>query len=135
MAFATTNGAPRIHINDGQLLVSAGCERVVEVVAETGRLIPGVFGIPKEHAQQVSSACLPIGSLVCFASMHDTQVVDELYVALLAIEPGAESFREVLDNMHGVHLLVRHLWYAWVPLDAWASQERRLDELAHGLAS
>ena len=135
MALAATNGTPRIHVDDGQLLGPAGCEGIVEVVSETGRLVPGVLGIPKEHAQQVTGTRLPIGSLVCFASMHDAQIVDELYVALLPIEPCTEPFREVLNYMHGVHLLVRGLRHAWVPLDTRASEERRLDKLAYGLAS
>lgn len=106
MAFAATNGTPWVHINDGQLLLPTGREGVFEIVTEAGRFVPGMFGIPEEHAQQMSGACLPIGPLVRFASMHDAQVVDELYVALLAIKLRTESFCQVLDNMHGVRLLV-----------------------------
>lgn len=106
VALAATDGAPRIHVNDGQLLVPSGCEGVVKVGSASGRLLPSVLGIPKEHAQQVSSARLPIGSLVRFTGMHDAQVVDELYVALLAIKLCAEAGRQVLNSMHGVHLLV-----------------------------
>jgi hypothetical protein len=40
-----------------------------------------------------------------------------------------------LNYMHGVHLLVRGLRHAWVPLDTRASEERRLDKLAYGFAS
>jgi hypothetical protein len=54
---------------------------------------------------------------------------------LLAIDPGAELLRQVLDNVHGIHLLIGHLGHAWVALDPWASKEGRLDELANRLSS
>src|SRR5690242_7173630 len=133
MALTATNGTPWVHIDDGQLLLPVGPERVFEAVAEAGRFVPSNLGIPKEHAQQVSCACLPIGSLIRFTSMHDAQVVDELYVALLTIELRTKSFGQFMDDMHGVHLLVRHFRHTGVPLDARASEQRRLDELAHGL--
>ena len=67
--------------------------------------------------------------------MHCGEVVDELDVALLAIEPRAELLRQVLDGVHGVHLLVGHLGHAWVALDPGASKEGRLNELANRLSS
>lgn len=135
MALTPTDSTPWVHVNNRQLLHPAGCKGVVKVVSEAGRLGPGIFGIPKEHAQQVSSARLPIGALVCFSSMHDAQVVDELDIALLAIKLCAELLCQVLDNMHGVHVLICDFRHARVSLDAWASKERCLDELADGLAS
>ncbi len=106
MTLATTNGTPWVHVDDRKLLWPTGSEGVVEVTSEAGRLVPSILGIPKEYAQQMSSARVPIGPPVCLASMHDAQVVDELYIALLAIEPCAESFRQLLDSLHGVHLLI-----------------------------
>lgn len=134
MALAATNGAPWVHIDDGQDLGPAWGEGVIEIESEASRLVPSILGIPKEHAQQMSSACLPIGSLICLASMHDAQVVDELYVALFAIEPCTESFRQFLNNVHGVHMLVRDLRHGWIALDLRAPEEWRFDELAYGLA-
>ena len=121
MALAPTDGTPRVHVDNRNILHPSGGKGVVEVEPEAGRLDPGPLGIPKEHAQQVSSARLPIGSLVCFAGVHDAQVVDELDVALPAIELGAELLRQVLDGVHGVHLLIRHFGHAWVALDPGAS--------------
>lgn len=135
MALTPTDGTPRVHVNNRNLLHPAGGKRVVKVEPEAGRLDPSPLGIPKEHAQQVTSARLPIGSLVRFAGVHDTQVVDKLDVTLLAIEPGAELLRQVLDSVHGVHLLIGYLGHAWVALDPGASKEGRLYELANRLSS
>jgi hypothetical protein len=121
MALTPTDGTPWIHVNNRNLLHPAGRKGVVKVEPEAGRLFPSPLGIPKEHAQQVTSARLPIGSLVRFAGVHDAQVVDELDVALPAIEAGAELLRQVLNSVHGVHLLIRHFGHAWVALDPRAS--------------
>jgi hypothetical protein len=121
MALPPTDGTPWIHVNNRNLLQPSRRKRVVKAEPEAGRLFPGPLGIPKEHAQQVTRARLPIGSLVRFAGVHDAQVVDELDVALPAIEAGAELFRQVLDRVQGVHLLIGYLGHAWVALDPRAS--------------
>lgn len=54
----------------------------------------------------MASARLAVGPRVRGASMHDAQVVDELDIALLAVELGAETLGEGLDGVHGVELLV-----------------------------
>lgn len=85
VALATTDDAPRVGIDDREILLAARSERIVEVVAEPRRLFPSILGISKEHAEKMTGTGLTIVAAICLAGVHDAQVVDELDVALLAI--------------------------------------------------
>lgn len=134
MALAAADDAPRIIVDDRKVLLAARRERIVEVVTEPSWLVPGILGITKEHAEEVASAGLSLGSAVRFASMHDAQVVDELDVALLAVELGAETLRKLVNSVHSMHLLVGDGGHAGIAMNQGRTQERRLHQLAHGLA-
>ena len=117
MALAAADDAPGVVVDNGQILLTAWGERVVEVVAEPSRLLPSIYGIAKEHAQQVTTARLAVGTAVSLAGMHDAQVVDELDIALLAIKLGAEALCKLLDSMQSMQLLGRENGHARVAVN------------------
>lgn len=105
VALTTTNFAPGVKVTDRYLLTATRGEGVVEIVLPGIGLVPGVLRIAKEHAQKVSCArlvCLAIGC----TGVHDTQIVDELNVALLAIKLGADLLGYVLHGVNSMHLLL-----------------------------
>ena len=91
MALAAANGAPRIQVNDREMLSSTWRERVVEVVAAANWFLPSICGVAQEHAQQMAGASAAIDTAVLGAGVHDAQVVEKLNIALLTVEFGAEA--------------------------------------------
>jgi hypothetical protein len=125
VALAATDDAPRIHVDDWKVLRPPGSKRIIEVITVSSRLVPGILGITKKHAQEVTSARLAVDSLVCFTSMHDAQVVNELDVTLLAIELALELLCELCNQCHGKMLLVRDFGHARVAGDERCTHEWR----------
>jgi hypothetical protein len=111
----------------------AWLEGVVEVIAISRWLLPGIFWIAKKHAQQVASAGLAVVAMIACTSVHDAQI-DELDVALLTVEFGAETFGQLFNSIHGMLLLVRYRRHTGVPGDQWRPKKRSFDQLAYGLA-
>jgi hypothetical protein len=134
VALAATNDAPRIVVDHREILLAARCEGVVEVVPEASWLLPGIFRIAQEHAQEMTSAGLAIGAPVCLTSMHDAQVVEKLNVALLAVKLCAKALCKFFDSIHSMQLLFGNTRHARVAVNQWRTHEWGLDKLAHGFA-
>lgn len=117
MALATADQAPRIVVDDGKVLLSARSEWVFEIVTEACWLLPSIFGISEKHAQEVASAGLAVATTICFAGVHDAQVVDELNVALLAVKLGGKPLCELAHNVHSMHLLSGHRRHMGIALN------------------
>ena len=98
MALATANLAPRIIVDDGDLLSPAYNERVIKILAIARWLLPLVLGIPQEHAEQMTSALLVLFTISA-TSMQDAQIVDKLDIALLSVNLGSKATRKSLDNV------------------------------------
>jgi hypothetical protein len=127
VAFSAADDTPWVVVDDRQILRPAWLEGVVEVLAISGRLLPGVFWIAKKHTQQMASAWPTVVATITRASMHDAQVVDELDVALFAIEFGAETLCKLLDSMHSMQLLVGYRRHTGVAEDQRRSKKRSFD--------
>jgi hypothetical protein len=134
MAITARDLAPRIQIDNGQLLPSPRRKRVVKLGHICACLLPLARGIAEEHAEQVARAAGASWGVVGGARVHDAQVVDELDVAVLAVELDAVLLGEVLDGGEGVHLRGREGGHAGVAGDMRAAEERSFDELHDGLA-
>jgi hypothetical protein len=79
----------------------------------------------------MTSARLAIVATICLTSMHNTQIVDELDVALLAVKPGTKAFCKLLYSVHGMQLLGRNTRHMRVAVDQRRTQQRSLDKLAY----
>jgi hypothetical protein len=134
VALAAANDAPRIVVNDGKVLLAAWHKGVVEVVTKSSRLLPSVCRISQKHAQEMASAGLAFATTICLTSMHDTQVIYELDVALLAVKLGAKAFCELFDGVQSMHLLGGDGRHAWVAVYQWRTQQWGFDQLTHRLS-
>lgn len=134
MALTTTDDAPGIVVDDWKILLAAWGERVVEIVAEPCRLLPSIIRIAKKHAKEMTTAGIAVVATICLTSMHYAKVVDELYVALLAVKLRTEPFRKFLDGMQSMKLLGCDVGHTGVAVNERRSQEWRFHELAYGLA-
>lgn len=122
VALATADEAPRVIVDDRQILLSAWSEWIIEVVTEPCRLLPSILGVSEEHAQKVASAGPAIAATIRLTSVHDAQIVDELDVALLAVDLGAKPLCQVAHDVHSVHLLSGDRRHVGIALDQWCSQ-------------
>jgi hypothetical protein len=134
VALAATDDTPRVVVNYREVLLAAGCKGVVEVVPEASWLLPSIFRVAKEHAQEVTSAGLAIGATVCLTRMHDAQVVEKLNVALLAVKLCAKAPGKLFNSMHSMQLLFGNTGHARIAVDQWRTHEWSFYELAHGFA-
>jgi hypothetical protein len=91
VALTAANDAPWVVVDDRQVLRSARGEWVVEVVAEGSWLLPSIGGVAEKHAEKMTCTGLAVRATVFATGVHDAQVVDELDVALLTVERGAEA--------------------------------------------
>jgi hypothetical protein len=131
VALATADDAPRIVVDNRKILLASWSKGVVKVVTEPSRLLPSIFRIAKEHAQKMTSAGLAIGTAVRLTGMHNAQVIEELYVTLLAVNLGTEALRKLLNSMHSMQLLVSDHWHARIALNQGCAQQRSFHQLAH----
>jgi hypothetical protein len=132
VALATADDAPRVVVDDREILLASRSKGVIEVVTEPSRLLPSVLRIAKEHAQKMASAGLAIAATICLTSMHNAQVVEELYVPLFAVNFHTEALCELLNSMHSMELLVGDCWHARIALDEGCTQQWSFHQLAHG---
>jgi hypothetical protein len=132
VAFTATDDAPRIVVDDGEVLLAAWREGVVKVVPEASWLLPCILGVAKKHAQEMTSAGLAIAATIRLTSMHDAQVVEELNVALLAVKLCAEALCKLFDSIQSMQLLLGNTRHARVAVNQWRTDEWSLDKLAHG---
>jgi hypothetical protein len=71
VALATADDAPRVVVDNWEVLLASWSKGVIEIVTEPSRLLPGVLRIAKKHAQKMTSAGLAIVATICLASMHN----------------------------------------------------------------
>jgi len=134
MALTPTNNPPRITIHDGQVLHATLGKRVVKASPEGRGFVPCTFRVPQEHAQQMAvTGHAGHGGAVGAAGMQDAQIVQELHVALSAIECGAEASGKLFDRVQGVLLHGAHGGHAGIAREEWGPLERGLDKLADRL--
>lgn len=126
MALTARDLAPRIRIENRQVLFTTDCERVVEIGFERSGLLPSKARIPEEHAEEVArAACLFIA--IGRTCVENTQVVDELDITLLAIKLCGEFSSESIDSSEGMQLFLGNGRHACVTLDSRATEERCFD--------
>jgi len=132
VALAAADLAPGVEIPDRNLLTTTSGEWIVEIVLPRSRLLPCVLGISKEHSQKVARARF-IRIAIGRTSVHNTQIVDKLDIALLTIKLSADLLSCFFHCVDSVHLLLRKVWHARIARNVKPTQKRRLNELAHGL--
>lgn len=134
MALTPAYNPPGITIYNRQILHPTLHKRVIKAFLKPRRLRPRALRIPQEHAQQMPRTGLPgRRTAVRAPCVQDAQVVQELHVALFAVERGAEALGQALHRLQRVLLLGGHEGHACVAREERGPLERGFDELAHGL--
>jgi hypothetical protein len=50
VTLAAADDAPRVIVNDREILLATWCEGVIEIVTESSWLLPRICGVTEEHA-------------------------------------------------------------------------------------
>jgi len=133
MTIAAASLAPWVGIDNRKILFPTFRECVVELGLVGAWCFPHVFWVPKEHTKKMTAATT--SHSVGGASMHDTQVIDELHVSILSIELCRKTLSNRLDDLHSMKLLHGDIRHCLGSRNARGPEKRGLYELANRLAT